>query len=181
MESNPKIEYTGYCASSYCYEFPHTCSYSNCSIYLCPHHYCGSHGYSKPCKEFICDACCPNATPASLPPAVGKADQLLLHAKMYEVADKYDVIGLKKIAREKFLRAAAHYWNSERFAPAAHYAFSTTPEEDKGLRDVVSNIVSKHMELLNKPAVEALLTEFNGLAVGLLKMRAKELGWTKAA
>jgi hypothetical protein len=116
-----------------------------------------------------------------LPPASSDASQLLLHAKMYEIGDKYDVIGLKQLAREKFLRAAAKYWNHEQFAPAAHYAFSTTPEEDKGLRDVVNNTISIHMELLNKPAVEALLTEFNGLAVGLLKMRARDLGWIKSA
>jgi hypothetical protein len=116
-----------------------------------------------------------------LPPASSDASQLLLHAKMYEIGDKYDVIGLKQLAREKFLRAAAEYWNDEQFALAAHYAFSTTPEEDKGLRDVVNNTISMHMELLNKPAVEALLTEFNGLAVGLLKMRARDLGWIKSA
>jgi hypothetical protein len=33
------------------------------------------------------------------------------------------------------------------------------------------------MALLKKPEVEALLTEFNGLALGLLKARATELGW----
>jgi hypothetical protein len=98
---------------------------------------------------------------------------------MYEIGDKYDVIGLKELAREKFSRCCAKFWDSEEFAPAAHYAFSTTPEEDKGLRDVIVRTVSLHMILLNKPAVEAVLTEFNGLAVGLLKMRAKELGWTE--
>jgi hypothetical protein len=37
------------------------------------------------------------------------------------------------------------------------------------------------MELLNKPTVEALLHEFNGLATGLLRLRAKELGWLKTS
>jgi hypothetical protein len=100
---------------------------------------------------------------------------------MFEIADKYDVIGLKQLAREKFLRAAAVFWNSDEFAPAAHYVFSTTPETDKGLRDIVSKLVSQHMSLLNKPEVEALLTEFNGLALSLLKMRARDLGWIKEA
>jgi hypothetical protein len=35
------------------------------------------------------------------------------------------------------------------------------------------------MDLLNKPEIQALLNEFNGLAVGLLNLRAKELGWIK--
>jgi len=105
----------------------------------------------------------------------------MLHAQMYEIGDKYDVVGLKELAREKYLCASAKYWDDEHFAPAAHYAFSTTPEDDNGLRNVVSTTISQHMTLLNKPAVEALLAEFNGLALGLLKMRAKELGWVKAA
>jgi hypothetical protein len=35
------------------------------------------------------------------------------------------------------------------------------------------------MKLLNKPAVEALLHKFNGLATAVLKLRAKELGWVE--
>jgi hypothetical protein len=37
------------------------------------------------------------------------------------------------------------------------------------------------MDMLNSPAVEALLHEFNGLAVSLLTMRAKDLGWIKTS
>lgn len=115
------------------------------------------------------------------PPPKGDADQLLIQAKIYEVGDKYDVAGLKEVAREKYLPACAEYWDSEQFGSAAHYAFSTTPENDQGLRDIVRDTISKHMDLLNKPALEALLNEFNGLATGVLKMRAKELGWIKPA
>jgi hypothetical protein len=77
------------------------------------------------------------------------------------------------------LTAHAPYWDDELFPPAAYHALSTTPENDRGLRDVVSQNISKHMELLNKPEVEALLNEFNGLAVQVLKLRATELGWIK--
>jgi hypothetical protein len=184
MEEMRITIYTGKRKGGYHYDFPHTCkiSYEECTKgNVCPHHRCFSDTcYSGQCVDFICKTCLPNVS-VVLPPASSDASQLLLHAKMYEIGDKYDVIGLKQLAREKFLRAAAEYWNDEQFALAAHYAFSTTPEEDKGLRDVVNNTISMHMELLNKPAVEALLTEFNGLAVGLLKMRARDLGWIKSA
>lgn len=33
------------------------------------------------------------------------------------------------------------------------------------------------MALLDKPEIEALMTEFNGLAFGLLKEKAKAQGW----
>lgn len=106
----------------------------------------------------------------------GGADQLLLHAKMYEIGDKYNVVGLKPLAQEKFARSCNLHWNTEHFAPAANYAFSTTPENDHGLRDIVSKTISDHIGLLNKPAVEAVLNEFNGLAVSVLKMKAKATG-----
>jgi hypothetical protein len=96
---------------------------------------------------------------------------------MYEIGDKYDVPGLKQLALAKFSFASVRYWDSQEFAPAAHYAFSTTPESDKGLRDIVTKTIADHMKTLNSPAVEALLNEFNGLAMGVLKIRAKDLGW----
>ncbi|KAJ4359155.1 hypothetical protein N0V95_002407 [Ascochyta clinopodiicola] len=105
------------------------------------------------------------------------ASQFLLHSQMYEIADKYDIAALKELAQSKFSYACRHWWNTEYFTPAAHHAFSTTPETDKGLRDIISTTISRRMELLNKPEVEAVLNEFNGLAVGILKLHATELGW----
>jgi hypothetical protein len=102
---------------------------------------------------------------------------VLLHAKMYEIGDKYDVVGLKELAREKFIRSCAEHWNSDHFAPAVHYAFSTTPDDDKGLRDVISKTLFDHIDLIDKPEVEVILNESNGLAVGLLK-RLKT-GWRR--
>jgi hypothetical protein len=177
--------------SFYSYNFPHSChDFGGCGKDLCSHHTC-SNNCDSDCVNFECTLCAStsirtasstaSSTTTTLPPAEGGRTQLLLHTKIYEIADKYDVHGLKDLAREKFLRASAEFWDSEEFAPAAHYAFSTTPEGDKGLRDVIINIISKHMALLNKPVIEALLTEFNGLALGLLKMRANDLGWTKSA
>ncbi|KAF2703730.1 hypothetical protein K504DRAFT_473736 [Pleomassaria siparia CBS 279.74] len=105
-----------------------------------------------------------------------QADQLLTHAKMYEIADKYDVIGLKDLSGEKFRRACQSFWNDAHFPVAANHAFSTTPDHDKGLRDIVCNIISDQMELLDKPEIEALMTEFNGLAFGVLKQKARVYG-----
>jgi hypothetical protein len=33
------------------------------------------------------------------------------------------------------------------------------------------------MELLNKAEIEVLMTEFNGLAFGLLKQKSQQNGW----
>jgi hypothetical protein len=96
---------------------------------------------------------------------------------MYEIADKYDVVGLKDLAIEKFRRACHHFWNTDEFSVAAHHVFSTTPDHDKGLRDIVSAAISAHMGLIKKPEVKVLLTEFNGLALGILEEKIIEHGW----
>lgn len=179
----PVYNYTGDRKHGYSYNFPHSCEQEGFSKrynrscnerFLCSHHICGD-DCRYDCKNFVCETCCPDfGTPT---PAAGGDEQLLLHAKMYDIGDKYTVTGLQQLAREKFLRACVSCWDSEYFATAAQYAFTTTPDEDKGLRDLISNTISQHMVLLKKPAVEALLNEFNGLAVGLLKAHGKTLGW----
>ena len=98
---------------------------------------------------------------------------------MYEVGDKYYVSGLKDLAMSKFKIACSVYWNDAKFAEAANYAYSTTPDGDKGLRDIVCKTISDHMSLMNKPQVEVLMTQFNGLAFGLLKQKAEANGWLK--
>jgi len=91
---------------------------------------------------------------------------------MYEIADKYDIPGLKDLVKEEFRLACKLSWNTLAFGNAAHYAFSTTPDHDKGLRDIVTDTIAAHMKaLLKLPEIEALLTDFKGLAYDLLKIR----------
>ncbi|KAF2134738.1 hypothetical protein P153DRAFT_362478 [Dothidotthia symphoricarpi CBS 119687] len=138
---------------------------------LCAHHTCGR-DCNRNCVDFICELCTP-----PLPAPDGLADQLVIHAKMYEIADKYNIMGLKDLVIEKFSKACQRFWNDCAFPIAAHHAFSTTPEHDKGLRDIVSKTIADHMsDLVKKPEIETLLTEFNGLAFGVLKMKT-EAGW----
>jgi hypothetical protein len=67
---------------------------------------------------------------------------------MYEYADKYDVVGLKDLAKAKFELACGVFWESNSFGPAAHHAFASTMDHDRGLRDIVSATIAKHMELI---------------------------------
>lgn len=96
---------------------------------------------------------------------------------MYEIADKYEVVGLKELAKEKFSRSCNHFWNTSDFHVAANHAFSTTPEDDSGLRDLVSQTIAKHMELAQIFEIRELLMQFNGLALGILDVKSRELGW----
>ncbi|KAL1794346.1 hypothetical protein ACET3X_007767 [Alternaria dauci] len=166
------------------YGFPNKCNSSPqpCNeFYICPHHECdqyhgsttGANCYYQ-CPDSNCNECNP---PNPLPSLNGKADQLLLHAKMYEIADKYDVVGLKDLVIEKFHRACIHFWNDDKFSVAAHHVFSTTPDHDEGLRNIVSSTISAHMELIKKTEVNFLLEDFEGLALGILEEKIKEYGW----
>ncbi|KZM22844.1 uncharacterized protein EKO05_0001087 [Ascochyta rabiei] len=155
---------------------PHTCSRkdkyqcSKASRYrqVCPHHYCGSQ-CDFDCSEFSCGECSSSA--------VDGAGHLLVFAKMYEMADKYDVAGLKDLCVEKYKRACLKFWDDPKFAQSAYHVYCTTPSRDKGLRNIVCKTLSDHMSLLEKPEIEDLMTEFNGLAFGLLFDKAKQSGW----
>jgi hypothetical protein len=153
----------------YDYDFPHRCniynSYISCGREICPHHTCGTDCKVPGCRNFICKAC-------KIPKS--SAAQLLVHAKMYEYADKYDVTGLKELSSAKFEAACQVFWDEDFFVPAAQHALSTTMDEDRGLRDVVSATIAKHKELIAKPAVETLLTQFNGLSIDIFKQVAKK-------
>ncbi|KAG9206956.1 hypothetical protein G6514_000246 [Epicoccum nigrum] len=126
----------------------------------------------KDCE--LCEA--PSSPP---PPPAGKAQDLLLHAKMYETGDKYEVKGLKDLAKDKFEASCKHFWNTSSFAVAARHAFSTTIEDDKGLRNIVSATISEHLELVDDPGVGAVMTEFNGLALSILRATIGEQGRKK--
>lgn len=62
-----------------------------------------------------------------MPSIQGEASQLPIHIKMYEIGDKYDVVGLEDLAKEKFSRACKHFWNTAEFSLAADHAFSNAP------------------------------------------------------
>jgi hypothetical protein len=126
------------------------------------------------CESFICGEC---RTPSGN--FQGTANDMVTHAKMYEMADKYDISGLKQLCIEKYKQTCIVFWDDLKFAESAYHVYSTTPTRDKGLRNIVCKIISLHMQLLKKPEIEDLMNEFNGLAFGLLFDKAEQAGWCK--
>ncbi|KAF2112087.1 hypothetical protein BDV96DRAFT_168387 [Lophiotrema nucula] len=121
---------------------------------------------SLPLVRWRCDTC------ADLRPI-----HLVYHAKLYELADKYHVQGLKPLILERFKAACQLLWNSDQFPVAAEVVFATTPEDDKGLRNLVVDTISEHLEIMKKPEIEPLMITYNGLAFALLKMKVETNGW----
>ncbi|KAF2014531.1 hypothetical protein BU24DRAFT_482031 [Aaosphaeria arxii CBS 175.79] len=145
------------------------CKYHSSYRQVCAHHSCGS-DCNYDCRNFQCQKCLTTEDVA------GDSTQLLTHSKMYEIGDYFAVDGLKKLAAKKFKVACQKYWNDATFPIAAHHAFSTTIESDKGLRSTVCKTIAEHMELLAKDEMDALMNDFTSLTYGLLKEKVKQ-GW----
>ncbi|CBY02126.1 hypothetical protein LEMA_P009130.1 [Plenodomus lingam JN3] len=134
---------------------------------VCDHHYCG------PVCDFTCHAyCCDKCMDIDPNPAY-----LLTYSKMYQMADMYGIHGLKPLSVEKFSRACYKFWDHSAFVDAAVHVFESTPDHDRGLRDIVKRTISDHMGLLRKPEVEGFMGMFEGLAFEILFEKSKMHGW----
>lgn len=105
-------------------------------------------------------------------PSITKSAQmspLTEHAKVYALAEKYHIAGLKSLAQTYFEAATFTDWDTADFAAAIHVVYTSTIVEDTGLRGIVISALQKHTSLVHKPEVEATLREINGLSFDLLK------------
>ncbi|TRX91084.1 hypothetical protein FHL15_008066 [Xylaria flabelliformis] len=105
------------------------------------------------------------ATHASLSEASQMPSSLVLHAKIYALAEKYNICGLKDFALQEFKAAAIEHWATPGFLDAAREAYISTIEADRGLRDVVVTTFHQHSELLNLEETLSVLKESGMLAV----------------
>jgi hypothetical protein len=73
---------------------------------------------------------------------------MVFQAGVYQIADKYGVFALKEYARQKFSTAVKADWPTEDFPIAIELVYTTTPPEDRGLRDLVVEISNANLEKL---------------------------------
>ncbi|EMC94017.1 hypothetical protein BAUCODRAFT_158650 [Baudoinia panamericana UAMH 10762] len=96
----------------------------------------------------------------------------VMHAKMYALGSKYGIHSLQDAALGKFMKAATYAWNSEAFVVALRLVYTTTPENDKGLRNVATQTLLRHEDvLLRKGSMEKCMRSIDGLAYDLLKAK----------
>ena len=62
------------------------------------------------------------------------------NVRVYAIADKYVLPGLKELAKTKFRNIASSTALILRFPAIICEIYDTTPQEDRGLRDIVTNI-----------------------------------------
>lgn len=100
---------------------------------------------------------------------MGKA-HLVTHAKVYAIAEKYGIAGLKTLARKKFAHQIELHIASDELPEACQEAYETTVDTDRGLRDIVIQAFRTHPELSLRKDVELAVRETPGLAFELFRM-----------
>jgi hypothetical protein len=96
---------------------------------------------------------------------------LTIHATMYALGDKYQVDGLSQLAKEKFESCLHHHAHSEDFITAVQLAYSSTPDTNRGLRDVVLGAFRTqfNIDITKMPGAEAKLDTIDELSFLLIK------------
>lgn len=77
-------------------------------------------------------------------PGQGRSS-LMVNVQVYAMADKFDIVELKSLAKEKFSKCAQG-WPLPDFPSVVHEALTSTPESDRGLRDILRRILAEHVE-----------------------------------
>ncbi|KAH7166473.1 hypothetical protein EDB81DRAFT_943347 [Dactylonectria macrodidyma] len=93
-----------------------------------------------------------------------QTEHLPLHAKVYALAEKYQVSGLKEMALRNFVFIA----NREacgrlEFANACEIAYASTIDEDRGLRDAIVKALYTHAAIFDEDHVYDLLRKLPDL------------------
>lgn len=82
---------------------------------------------------------------------------LLLHTRVYALAEKYDIPSLKLVAQQKFEAAMACYYDAPEFAEAVEEVYCSTIDSDRGLRDVCLQAFATHPQLVTTQDVYAVI------------------------
>ena len=109
-----------------------------------------------------------NTTLKPMPTISTAYSDLVIHGKVYALAEKYAVDGLKALALQKFKTAASQEWASKDMLEAAQLAYSSTVESDRGLRDAVVAAIYSKRNLLDEEEAQDVLQSVGMLSYDLL-------------
>lgn len=94
---------------------------------------------------------------------------LLIDAQVYTIAEKYNIPSLKVLAMEKFDGTVDKGWEDGGFPLAIREIYISTPDSDRGLRDIVRKVVRDNVKaLLRRPDMQALMLEVSEFTVDTL-------------
>ena len=105
------------------------------------------------------------------------------HAKIYSLADKYAISGLKRVARDAIRDTLNDYMYACDIAISGTYAYygpwdslvacvkevyTSTPHHDRGLRDLITSTLRRNMHLFENEGLKALMLEIAQLSFDVL-------------
>ena len=79
-------------------------------------------------------------------------------------------MGLKRLAKKKFAVQIQHHRDSHEIAECLPEVYQTTPDTDRGLRDIVVGVFREHPELMQRQDIEDSVRLTPGLAWDLCMM-----------
>jgi hypothetical protein len=79
---------------------------------------------------------------------------LTIHAKVYALGEKYDIGGLKTLSLVKFKTEARVHWNTDGFISAVEEAYTSTIDQDRGMRNAVVEAIYQHTSVLDKKPMQ---------------------------
>ncbi|PQE33412.1 BTB POZ domain protein [Rutstroemia sp. NJR-2017a WRK4] len=106
--------------------------------------------------------------------AKSSSSPMVFNAKVYSIADKYEVLSLKSYAKQKFETTVETCWDMDDFPHAIAEVYNSTPSVDQGLRKVVVDAACKHLDqLLSKQGFRDMLEGTEGFAPDVVQTLAK--------
>ncbi|KAH6686404.1 BTB/POZ protein [Plectosphaerella plurivora] len=111
-----------------------------------------------------------------LGPAKKNETSLLDHCRVYALADYTQVQELKALAASKFKTEVEVRWDHPEFFEAIQEVYQTSTKQDRGLRDIVVDVLSNHKELLDIQDYQDLVSRLD-LSFELLIAVQKANGW----
>ncbi|KXJ93844.1 hypothetical protein Micbo1qcDRAFT_193188 [Microdochium bolleyi] len=94
------------------------------------------------------------AQPSPSSPQTPLSPNLTIHARVYALSTKYAIQGLRTLSSRKFAHELLAHWSHDDFLLATREAYTSTPREDRALRDAVLDAIKTHQEeLLARRAV----------------------------
>ncbi|KIW04681.1 hypothetical protein, variant [Verruconis gallopava] len=95
---------------------------------------------------------------------------LVVHAKVYAIAEQYGIKGLKTLAKKKYAAQVTHHRESREFAASLPEIYDGTIETDRGLRDIVIATFRRFPELAQRRDVQIVIKDTPGLAWELFRL-----------
>lgn len=94
--------------------------------------------------------------------------ELMQHAKMYRIAEFYQLETLKETATSSFFKVVCDCWNSPAKLDVVRYVYGISVDKNKLRLIIVDELTDRVNSLRNSIAFKALLNEIPALAVDLI-------------